>query len=102
MPAHPRRQSLPTAAELGLLPKTGVVRTRSPRPVLPAQQECPEPGHGAFVRCRPAPVLHLPGPGLAGALLAAVDGTLAVAELLDDGRCCLPVREPQEPPARAC
>jgi hypothetical protein len=59
-----------------------------------------EPGHGPFVRCRPAPVLHLPGPSLAGALLAAVDGTLAVAELLDGGRYCLPVREPEDPPAR--
>jgi len=47
------------------------------------------------------PVLHLPAPGLAGALLTAVDGTLAVAELLDGGRCCLPVSEPQEPPAGA-
>ena len=101
MPAHPPRQSLPTADELGRLPTTVVVRARSPRPVLPAPQECPEPGHGPFVRCRPAPVLHLSRPSLAGALLAAVDGTLAVAELLDGGRCRLPVREPEEPPARA-
>jgi len=101
VPAHPPRQSLPTAAELGRLPTTVVVRARSPRPVLPAPQECPEPGHGPFVRCRPAPVLHLPRPSLAGALLAAVDGTVAVAELLDGGRCRLPVREPEEPPARA-
>lgn len=102
MPAHPPRRPLPTAAELGLLPMTGVVRTRSPRPVLPARQTCPDPGHGPFARCRPAPVLHLPWPGLAGALLAAVDGAVAVAELLDGGRGCLPVTEPEEPPARAC
>ncbi len=102
MPAHPPRRPLPTAAELGLLSTTGVVRTRSLRPVLPAQQECAETGHGPFARCRPAPVLHLPRASLAGALLAAVDGTLAVAELLDWGRCCLPVGEPEESPARAC
>ena len=102
MPAHPPRRPLPTAVEIGLLSTTGVVRTRAPQPVLPAHQECSEPGHGPFVRCGPAPVLHLPAPELAGALLAAVDGTLAVAELLDGGRCCSPIREPQEPPARAC
>lgn len=101
MPAHPPRQSLPTAADLGLRPRTWVVRARSPRPALPAPQDCAEPGHGPFVRCRPAPVLHLPRPSLASALLAAVDGTLAVADLLDGGRCCLPVREPEDPAARA-
>ena len=102
MPAHPPRRPLPTAAELGLLPMTGVVRTRSPRPELPAHQTCSEPAPRAVrpvsPRSGPAPA----GSGLAGALLAAVDGTLAVAELLDGGRCCLPVREPEEPPARAC
>jgi hypothetical protein len=100
VPAHPPRQSLPSAADLRLLPKARVVRTRSTRPLPATQQDCPEPGHGPFVRCRPAPVLHLPRPSLAGALLAAVDGTLAVAALLDGGRCRLPVREPEDPPAR--
>ena len=101
MPAHPPRQSLPTVADLGLRSKTWVVRTRTLRPVSAAQQDCAEPGHGPFVRCRPAPVLHLPRPSLAAALLAAVDGTLAVAALLDGGRCCLPVTEPEDPAARA-
>ena len=102
MPAHPPRRRLPTAAELGLLPMTGVVRTRPPGPVHPAHQRCSEPGHGPLGRCRPALVLHLPWPGLAGALLAAVDGAVAVTELLDSGRGCLPVTEPEERPARAC
>jgi hypothetical protein len=101
VPAHPPRQSLPAAADLGLRPKSWVMRTRALRPVLTAQQDGAGPGQGSCVRCRPAPVVHLPRPSLAGALLAAVDGTLAVAELLDGGRCCLPVKEPEDPPARA-